>query len=82
MTEEKKQIHEVKSRGKVFNFVMYVVPCIIFFYVLSIGPVFWLYKMNSWELSSFWIIYFPLSWLHDNTFFEKPLDWYIGLYDL
>ena len=71
-----------KSQVMMLRLLIYGLPCLIFFYILSIGPAFWLYKTCAWDFGSFHIIYAPLSWLHDNTSLKGILDWYIGLYDL
>ncbi len=48
-------------------------------YVLSIGPAAALVS-NRAALTILPKVYAPVIWLHDHTFLEKPLEWYVGLF--
>lgn len=57
--------------------VILLVPIV---YVLSVGPMFRLREDEVVGDSPWETIYSPLAWLHDHTFLEGPLDWYVELW--
>lgn len=57
--------------------IIVAVLAAIMLYVLSIGPVVRYVQPTSNQFASF---YAPLLWLHNNTAFDAPLKWYLGLW--
>ena len=51
-------------------------------YVLSIGPVAWLYQKNDWDNDYLETVYAPVIWLHRETALREPLEWYLDLFRL
>ena len=62
--------------------VLLVVVLLPVLYVLSLGPAVLLVDTtNSDELmAAFVVVYYPLLWLHANTWLRKPLDAYVDLW--
>ena len=53
-------------------------PVVLVLYVLGIGPVAWI---TGPEITTvFGVLYAPVVWLHNHTFMQEPLDWYIHLW--
>lgn len=53
-------------------------------YVLSLGPAVWLYNAQQGQGPAAEVletIYAPLGWLHENTPFQGPLEWYVDLWE-
>ena len=55
---------------------------LLMFYFASAGPVALYVKQAKTGGQVAGIVYAPLIWLHDRTPFEKPLDWYLALWEL
>ena len=70
------------QEGPTRYFLVTGIVLFVFFgaYILSIGPVIYLAQTYDWNLDAFPTIYAPVKWLHDHTFLEKPLEWYIRLF--
>lgn len=49
-------------------------------YVISVGPVVAMVEYMDRYRGVAWVVYWPVSWLHDRTFLEKPLEWYSGIW--
>ncbi len=59
------------------------VPVVLVLYVLSIGPVAWLARSTGVEpqiAPVAMIVYAPVVWLHEHTFMQEPLRWYVRLW--
>jgi hypothetical protein len=52
------------------------------FYFASAGPVAMFVKRAKTGGQVAGFVYAPLIWLHDKTPLEKPLDWYLALWEL
>ena len=72
-----KEDSEQKSGYSVFVWVFVAVPLL---YVLSIGPVAKMVKINGSSGETISRIYAPVIWLHDHTLLEKPLEAYVGFW--
>ena len=49
-------------------------------YLLSFGSIF-NYVMNyNRDAEYIFNLYIPLFWVADNTFMEKPIEWYVNLF--
>ena len=50
-------------------------------YVLSVGPAVYYFESTGQQPPD-WVetFYWPLEWLHANTFLREPLDWYLRLF--
>ncbi len=64
-----------------------LVGCVIFLiialpvlYLLSIGPILWLFIHMTWSMDTYYAICFPLVWLHENSFLKEPIEWYFSSY--
>ena len=68
---------EQKSGYSVFVWAFVAVPLL---YVLSIGPVAKMFKINRSSGDTFGRIYAPVIWLHDHTLLEEPLEAYVGFW--
>jgi len=66
----------LKSRGGVY--VSYALMAVVL-YFLSIGPAAWL-NSKDYLSDQAGIIYYPIIYLHDNTFLKEPLEWYVELW--
>lgn len=50
-------------------------------YVLSVGPAIWLHgRTTGLGQDIIETVYYPLEWLHENTFLERPLQWYVEMW--
>jgi hypothetical protein len=54
---------------------------VLIFYVASAGPVAMCVKTAKTGGQAAGVVYGPLIWLHDKTLLEKPLDWYLALWE-
>lgn len=57
------------------------VPVVVALYVL--GPVAWLARSTGVEQQIApvaMIVYAPVVWLHDHTFMQEPLRWYVRMW--
>ena len=79
---EKRESSE-RGRGPAWaGALLVILPAL---YCLSTGPVIWLWTradrfhglVSIRQLQTF---YWPIVWLHDHTFMEQPIDWYISLW--
>jgi hypothetical protein len=73
MDEEQNQ----RSGNMMTGMVFALLPIL---YVLSLGPAVWGVEKMGWDPDLWETIYQPLIWLHENTFLEEPLDWYVELF--
>ena len=55
---------------------------LLILYFASAGPVAMFVKRAKTGGQVAGIVYAPLIWLHDRTPLEKPLDWYLALWEL
>lgn len=75
--------HETRNRSMTFVAIAIAVffvisPCV---YTLSIGPAAWMCSNGYVDDDLVRPFYFPLIWLHDSTGLEKPLEWYVDLWE-
>ena len=55
---------------------------LLIFYFASAGPVAMFVKKAKTGGQVAGVVYAPLIWLHDKTPLEKPIDWYLALWEL
>ncbi len=65
------------SFGLIVTFAVFLLPVL---YVLSIGPVAMIVEKMGIDRGPFQVFYVPVIWLHDHTFLEQPLEWYVSLW--
>ena len=66
-----------KSSHAGYVAVLVILPVL---YVLSVGPAALIAKRNGGTGAGFRRFYQPVIWLHDHTFFQKPLEVYVELW--
>ena len=72
--EQRDERNRLSILGLAFMFLI--------FYFASAGPVAMFVKRAKTGGQVAGIVYAPLIWLHDSTPLEKPLDWYLALWEL
>jgi hypothetical protein len=72
--EEREQCSRLSILGLAFMFLI--------FYFASAGPVAMFVKRAKTGGQVAGVVYAPLIWLHDKTPLERPLDWYLALWEL
>jgi hypothetical protein len=82
---EKDESHEASGRGRGVEFVAVLAVLLPLLYCLSIGPVFLVLEKTNYfshtvSHSSVLNFYWPLVWLHEQTFMRHPLDLYVGFW--
>ena len=70
---------EMKSRLS-FTTFPWALAIVTLLYLLSIGPVGMLSTRYGSRPAPVMKIYVPVFWLHDHTFFMRPLDAYLRLW--
>ncbi len=61
----------------IFIMAIFLLPIL---YLLSSGPVAWLFQVNNWSTQSVKAFYAPVVYLHDNTALKNPIEFYFKLF--
>ena len=63
------------------SLVWMVIWCLPLLYFLSVGPAMAIVDATKPVGAAFLdLFYAPLVWLHQHTFLEFPIEWYVGLW--
>lgn len=76
------EVVESTSEKSALRAFLYSVPYALLFYVLSIGPMYWvIFRAYRLEGSAFiYWFYYPLVKLSDIPYVANFFDWYISLW--
>ena len=76
---DRSETDDDESRGSAWVVWLVALPIV---YILSIGPVAFITKNSPKATDALRKVYAPVIWLHENTVLRKPLELYVGLFEV
>jgi hypothetical protein len=75
--DQSEQTEPVESSGRFSLWFWVSIAAVPVIYLLSIGPVALYVNKHESSEEFFGVVYAPVIWLHDHTFLEEPIEWYV-----